>query len=97
MRGSSSRLSIPSLNRAAHYATLLYFVAWLPFAYTSSSVMVCAETPSLALILIYARNSIYCNLNFLNISEVTKYSINFLIHMQKFQQGFKLFIQSRDI
>ena len=54
-RGSSARLSLPSLTRAAHLATLLYFGAWLPFANTSSSVMVCSESLSLARILIYAQ------------------------------------------
>ena len=43
-RGRSTRLFLPSLNWAAHLATVINFGAWLAFAKNSSSAMVYAET-----------------------------------------------------
>ena len=82
-RISSSRLSLSSLNWAAYLATVPQFGALLPFANTSSSAMVCAETLSWAWILTYAHNSIFSIFHFFIISEVTKISITSLIQVQK--------------
>ena len=67
-RGSSSKPSLPSLYKATHLETVLYFGAWSPWTCSSSFEISVAEMPSKARVLIYALYSRF--FPFLKIFEI---------------------------